>query len=305
MSEKKINLNFFQFAPTENPDNDFEKYKASFQGIQEAIKTLTSSNSFHSISRPDGRIELYRQAKKTKSGLIFGTLFNNQMSDIPPSFDSETGKLSPLNLNEQQGLAFSTSFLFDPVCNVIMLESTRNAVGVSAFASFLRANLEIPSFEVAVVINPQEIQRFHEMTSIKSFEVRIARVEAGTLFSSKKNRSIGQILDSADDTNNNLLTYKLTASRGRSLNLSKIKSFVQVFRKVAQPEEVKALKVRGREEDDGPIIPVDFVEQRLKDTITVEKKRLISDFDIQDRYEKMDSVYQKYIYEIRRTYIPQ
>jgi hypothetical protein len=183
-----------------------------------------------------------------------------------------------------------------------MLESTKNAVGPAAFAQFLRHNLEIPRFEMAVVINPTEMERFKGMTSIKAFEVRIARVESGTLYSSHKPRSIGQILDSAEDTNNNLLTYKLTAARGRSLNISKIRSFVQVFRKDAVREEIKALKILGRDEEDGPAIPIDFIEQRLKDMISVEKKRLVSDFDIQDRYHKMETVYRKHMDAIRDTY---
>lgn len=299
--EKKIGLAFWQLTPTatESEQEEIEKSKAISIGFSQAHK----KNNFSPLDRDDGTVNLHGKLKASSAGYILGTIVNNQMTDIPPSYDNETHALSQLRLSETQGLGHPTSFLFDYQINVLMIEVVRNGVGVGAFCKYFRQNLGLPLFDASVVINPADYEKFNNMTHIRTFEVKIARVENGSIFSTTgKSRAVGQIIDSADNTNTKALVYRLTAPRKESLKLNQIKNFVNGFLKFKDTEEVTALKVTGKEVDDDNAFPIDFIQQRLKDSMTVERERLIGNFDIQGKFGLMEQVYAKHRAGLLRTF---
>ena len=175
-----------------------------------------------------------------------------------------------------------------------MIESVRNGVSIGGFCKFLTKNFDLPPIEAAVVINPQDMQKLYSFTTISKFHVKIARLENGNIFKDKK-KSVSQITDSADNTNTDILEYKLgVRKRKDSLSLTKIKSMVIDFLKYKETEEVQKLDIIGKEEEDGSFELIDFIKQRLRDKITIEKERLISSFQIHEKYEQLTTVYRKH-----------
>ena len=289
-NDRIINLNFFQLSPY-RPKSE-EDYKNKYKAIQEGFSNLP--DRFKSLRRVEDIVNLYGNIQVERAGYLLGTLVKTQMNNIPPRFDNDTQLLSPLELEDNQGLGYPTSFLYDPQTNIVMLESVRGAVGASAFCSFFHNNIKLPKLEPSLVINPVNIQDFYKMKTITKFEVRIARLENGSIFRENKKKSFGQIIDSADETNTNVLEYKLSASRNGSLTVDKIKDFVSDFLKVNDTEEVKTLKVTGKELDEDRLHPIDFIKQRLRESIVMEQQRLIGNFYIQDKYQKMEDAFNRH-----------
>jgi hypothetical protein len=299
MPEKTINLNFFQLVPEsvdqENPNKQVQAIKNIFENIPAV---------FNSIPRTDGTVNLYGSIEK-RGDLFLGTLVKNQTSDIPPSYDENNNDLQALPLGANQGLGYSTSFLYDPEVRIIMIESQRNGVSIGVLCSFLNHNFDVPKLDAGIVINPTEMANFLEMGSYNKFQVKMARLENGAIFNSK-NRAIGQIIHAADNTNTDTLEFSLTVKKKYdTLSLSKIRNFVNTFLKFKDSEEVTVLKVSGRSDEDAGSETIDFIQQRLKDNFTVEKVRLNSSFSVKEHYDKMIVAYNKHrgglkIYKLKK-----
>jgi hypothetical protein len=288
MSEKTIYLNFFQLCPITEEEEDRKEQEKNLKSLFTNLPT-----SFIPIPRIDSSVSIYGDIVKS-DGLFLGTLVNNQTSDIPPGFDETTGELEALKLELTQGLGYATSFVYDPEVRIVMIESVRNGVSIGSFCKFLIRNFDLPPIEAAVVINPSDLEKLYGFTSISKFHVKIARLENGNIFKDKK-KSVSQITESADNTNTDVLEYRLgVRKRKDSLSLTKIKSMVIDFLKYKETEEVQKLDIMGREGDDSASESIDFIKQRLRDRITIEKERLVSSFQIHDRYDQLTATYKKH-----------
>jgi len=287
MAVKRIPLNFFQLVPLEE-ENEKEAGKAQLNAIKTVLATLPAT--FLPINLSESRVYLYGSIIQ-RNGLYFGTLLRNQVANIPPSYDETDAKLEPLPFSNTQGLAYQTSFLFDPTYRILMLESVKNGVGISTVCDFINLNYPNVSIQPALVIDPQKLQDFFNMTTISRFSVKIAKLESGSIFSNKTNTSLGQIIKSADKTNTDTIEYALTAHRKNSLNKGRISGLVRSLLRYNDTEEVQKLLVVGKEDDEGRRESIDLIDQKLRDSIEVERVRLISTFPVDEHYLKMEQTY--------------
>lgn len=287
MPEKNVNLNFFQLNPIDE-SVDADEYKKEIKAIAEMFNSPPTK--FAQINLTEFHVNLYGNIEK-QGDYFLGTLIKNQISSIPPSYDESTSTLAPLPLADHQGIAFSTSFLYDPSVRIVMIESVQNGIGIHLLCSFLNRNFKIPRIEPSIVINPSKLQEFLSMTVVSKFQVRIAKLQSGTIFSTKKNTALGKIIHSADETNTDYVDYALTARRSSTLKKSRILMLLKSFLKYEDTQEVQKLVVTGKENEDAESDTINFIEQKLRDYITVERHRLISSFEINDRYEKLLEVY--------------
>jgi hypothetical protein len=252
---------------------------------------LSKLHRYRKVNKASGLIVLVGDIEK-RNHFIFGTLAHNQMNDLPQSWDHETGEAGDLALTPSQGLAHYTSFLFDPALEMIAYESKVNGVHIKHFISFFEMNYNLSRIESDIVIDPIEVERLNRMTVIKKFHVQIARVENGTIFKNPKS-SFHQIIQSADGTNTNVLEFTLKASRleGGSLTPPRIKQMVRDLLRFKATEEVNKLALTGKESDKSPSKIINFIANRVRLTIKVERKRFTSHFALQERYQKVEKEY--------------
>ncbi len=289
MPNKKITIHFFQLCP------EVETEEEIIAGNEELMKLFDSiPANFQSIGYEDSKVNLFDDLKK-RSGLILGTLIRNQISDIPPKYNDVSRNIEPLDLTKDQGLGYATCFLYDPSLRIIVIESIRNGVGIGTLCTFLEKNFSLTNkIEAKFVINPSDLTRFYEMGSIKKFEVKIARIEGGSIFNQKK-KSINQITSAADQTNTDVLEYSLSVNRGHdTLSLSKIRDFVSNLLKFKGSEEVKTMKVTGKSFDSKSSDTIDFIQEKMVDSIIVERVRVVQSFKTEDHYDKLIEVYRKH-----------
>jgi hypothetical protein len=286
--EKKISLNFFQLNPTiENADpairaTELAQIANVFQNMPE---------SFQPIELLESTINLYGSVENRNS-FHLGTFVRAQTVNIPPDINLQNAELTPLPLNEGHGLGFPTCFLYEPATRIVMIESTKNAIGMGVFSAFLERNFVVPSLDAAFVINPRKLAEYGRMNVFTKLLVKVARIEHGTIFNTPKRAAIGQIIHAADNTNADILEYKIEKrGKGETLARSVVRQIVRSFTRYRDTDELKKLIVSGKEDDDSPVNTVDFIIQKLKDSITVRQRRLVESFEINEHYSKLIDVY--------------
>ena len=297
-TKKTIKLEFFQLSPTTKRKEDHVEHANAIKTI---LTTLPNNDDLKPLVRTESQVCLYGKLQR-RSSFIFGTLVKNQMSEIPPRFNTKTGIINELDLLEWEGLAYATCFLLDPSMNMLMIEAIPHGVSAAAFCGLLTKNFDMPSIEPAVVINPVDMAKFMSMNVITDFQVKVAKVENGSIFTNPKH-SVAKVMDSADATDALVLDFKLHSKKKRSsLALQTIKQYVQGFNSYKDTDEVQVLKVTGSESEEDPSTIIDFIKQRMHDKIEVERQRLIGSFSITERFDLMDEVYARHRHDLLATY---
>ena len=284
MADKKIPLNFFQLNPITEPptQDDVDKVTKVFENLPAVLTPIKLSES---------NLSFYGNVEK-RGNYYFGSVVKNQVNNIPPSFDEVSQTFAALPLGANQGLGYPASFLYDPKYRIVMIESTKNGVGISMLLGLISSNCGI-LIQPSLVINPSSLQEFYGMTIISKFQVKVAKIESGSIFKTKKNTSLGEIIHTTDDTNTDTLEYTLTKTKRKdSLKRGKISTLLRSLLKYDDEREVKKLIVMGKADEESGSETIDFIEHRLHDFIIVEKQRLISSFNPDEHYQKLLAVYQ-------------
>lgn len=284
MALKTLNFDIYKLKIV-NENNDLIRFETIL---------LNKLPNYKSLNKSSGPIliigEIFKDGK-----FIYGTFAHNQMNELPPTLDTATGETSQLPIKDTQGLAYYTSFLFDPELQMIAFESNLNGVSLNSFCEFIEYNYSLSNpIESEIVIDPIEIQKLNKMGVIKKFQVKITKVENGEIFNSKKS-SFKQIIDSADGTNTNTIEYTLSSGRAKnnSLSLNKLKQIVKDLMKYKETEEVEKLIITGRETEESSLDLIDFVSNKVRISFKVERKRFSTNFAIIEKYNLLTQEFQK------------
>lgn len=233
--------------------------------------------------------------------LIQGTMCHSQMLDIPPSIDVTTNKIEELELRPEQGLAYLTSFIFDTETSIIIYESNKNGVSFGSFCDYLSYCFGVTIIS-ELVLNPADLERLQGWTQVTKFHVKVARLQNGTILDANK-KAVRDVVQLASDTDANILETKITIGRSRleSLRKGRIIELVKSFIPYKDTEEVQFLEVSGREGDES-VRPIDFIKNRIRLKIYVEKKRFTVSFSIKDKYDEMNIEYLKIRHTLIKAY---
>jgi hypothetical protein len=281
MALKSINCNVFQLT-TVNKEGE------AFDFAEVLLDKLENYNDVLQSGSPISIIEI-KQEKK----YIFGTLTHTQMNDLSPIVDSLTKSVvGEIEMSATQGLGHFTSFLFDKELQMLVFESKQHGVSLGSFCHFFERNYSMPPIETNFVLNPAELIKLNKMVIIKSFSVKIAKVVNGAIFNNEK-ASYGQIIKSADDTNTDTLEYTIKAGNSDTLSLTKIKQMARDLFKFRESDEVEKLVISGKESDEKAQETINFVTNRVKITIKVERKRFSSSFALKEKYYLMEEEFNK------------
>jgi len=148
-----------------------------------------------------------------------------------------------------------------------------------------------------------EIKRLNSMTIIRKFTVKIAKLQYGTIFSSPKS-SIQKIIKAADNTNNSTIEYSITSPRlkNSSLTLGIIRQTVRDLLRFKDTEEVQKLEVTGKMGEDDANDIINFITNKYRITIEVERKRHSQSFALKEKYEAMENEYKAIRPELYKAY---
>jgi hypothetical protein len=286
MAIKKTNVYFYQIVPLVE-----QKQKVTSNKLFSEIFKF-KKKSFDKIDFSDGEILLSNIKSMHLDRYCLGTFIYNQKSNVPPKFDGINTE--PLDLNDNQGLGYDCSFIFDSKTNIIALESKRPGVNLNALTEFIHNNYDVPQFDFSMVIIPSEYQKFLDSPSYYRIEYGIARPTNSTGLKGNSSSSLDNTIDAMDDINalNGSIVYSVGNYKTRSLNLKQIRLFVQGLLKLNKKEDfVKTLKVTGTDLDSDKSKVFDLVSNRLVENIEIEKQRINNKFFIKEKYRQLEALY--------------
>jgi len=282
---KLVNLSFFQLSTTQADETPED-----IEAISEVFKELPTK--YNSVSVWDGEVKVLGNIEK-RGTFYLGALVKNQKINIPPSCDDENN-IEVLPLGDKKGLGFATCFLYDPSARIVMIESMSGSVGIGVLCAILESNFSIPELEPGVVINPVEYTKYLKFGFFTKLQVKVARIENGTVFKST-NKSVEQLIGATDKTNAQILECTMSVgNKHEGLVKTTIRKMINGLLPYKQSHELKTLKISGRHTEDGRSETIDFVKQRLKDSFTLPAERLISTFAIPEHFSKLVEVYNKH-----------
>lgn len=289
MATKKTNVYFYQIVPLVE-----QKQKAITNKLFSEVFKF-KKKSFDNIDFSDGEISISNVKSMHSDRYCLGTFIYNQKSNVPPKFDGINTE--PLDLNDNQGLGYDCSFIFDSKTNIIALESKRPGVNLNALTEFIHNNYDVPQFDFSMVIIPSEYQKFLDSPSYYRIEYDIARPTNSTGLKGNSSSSLDSTVDAMEDINalNGSIVYSVGNYKTRSLNLTQIRLFVQGLLKLNKKEDfVTTLKVTGTDLDSDKSKVFDLVSNRLVENIEIEKQRINSKFFIKEKYRQIEALYLKH-----------
>lgn len=207
------------------------------------------------------------------NGLIEGDLVRVKMDVVPVICDLD-GKLESINLEDEQGVAEQTAFLFDPNTRILLLQRNRSGVGVNAFTGYFgqKGSVEDP-IELRPVIKGKTMQRLARFHEVRKIHVVVAK-PVGTKVA-QDGGSLGAFLDTMDSLKAPRMEFDLSMGRERSggMVLGKAMEFIKsAFSRGTSEGTLVKLVVSGKNENEHKEI-LDILQDRVVFEVEVDPDR--------------------------------
>ncbi|NLR67404.1 hypothetical protein HGH92_24080 [Chitinophaga varians] len=253
------NTRFYMFHVVVTPKVDSE-----IRSFKEMLDHIPSSTD--PMKKNDNKFNLDGDVVK-RNGIYRGTFCLSQGNSLPPKvkFGSEPQNLE---LDEDEGLGYYTSFFYDSDTQMIMVQYNRNGITANGIASFFKKNFSefIRKIEFKVVINPADLLRLGDFTEIRKVELSIAQIQGGgVLANDGVMRSFNELNSISDKTNANTINITLGmgfASGG--MRRSAISNLLRLLQRADQGQgSITKMEVTGKEEDEGAMKVIDFITNKV------------------------------------------
>jgi Family of unknown function (DUF6731) len=215
---------------------------------------------------------------KQSAGFWKGEMVRIRMDAIP-SKASLGGDLSPLELDDDEGIGEETAFRYCIPLHILALQRNRTGVSRLAFADYF---MQIGGLGEPIWLEPvlrrETMARLHRMRSIKKFDVSIAGLEnLRTL--EDQGLGVTRMIKLSKFYRAPRLSISLSMGhRNGSLPVAKIKRVAARLLGVSEAEKgVQRLAITGYT-DEGERDVLDLLEDRMSETVPVElgRKRRIT-----------------------------
>lgn len=265
-------------------------------------KIISRIEEYEATESTEGSIHFLKPLSKSY-GFLMGTFGHNQMTGIPQKMNDETGKIEKLDLIDKEGLAHFTSFLFDPSLSMIAYESSQKGTSINGFIRFLEKNNPEIKISSSIVLNPEDLEKVRRLTKLKRFRVKIAKVQSGGVFGSKRT-AVSTIAILGDRSNTETLELDLSMSFSKdSLDKDEILPMITDLAEIGLDGGVQSLYIKGEDpEDEGRMAELELIKNRVVlkirmirprfDTNTSEKIGRLYD-EYQKIKPKLDQAYRK------------
>jgi hypothetical protein len=252
-----------------------------------------------------------------KPNYILGVMVTTKREGIPPKHKTSNDLYSPLDLDDDEGLAYANVFLYDKGTKILMYEFNKNGVYLQKFCDHLRmltnSTEEFGVFNITPepLLNIEAYNRMIQMNFYKSIEIQIAQPDILINDFKDKNDSLKNILKFGKEINSNYLTIILDVKQRRKEGLFNnivqrvTNTLMSLGGKKDDEDLIKKVEITGYENDpDDPNSNVksivDLVLDKYKCTMVIEEKRILKDLQIQDRKTAIQELYNKNVAEYKK-----
>jgi hypothetical protein len=222
------------------------------------------------------RVDLYECHES--GSLIEGEIGRVRMNDTPAIANPDCS-VAEIALEDDQGIAERTAFLYDSKLSVLALHVKREAVSASRIAGFCDrySRNDIESFSLNPILRPDAAQKFRSMNVIKKVEVEYTRGAENVINNpDQSTRSFVRNLETLQGE-----TLSVTVSSGRRkenrLSLERVRDLVRAAL-TGRDEAVQKLTISGRNAGDEKLF-IDLLEDRLRVPLYIEFRGRIPSYD--------------------------
>ena len=200
--KRDFKVSFFQVNMQKNSET-FEDYLQRIQALKQEERTETQKNvRVDNLSFDD--------CKK----LWTGAITKIRMESLPERMNQKTGACSSLPISDDEGIAETTAFLFDPAINILLTQRSSYGPRESVLAEYVQKKCNSLPFEINVVLKKDMYERLKNVATLYRLECATAKLSPDA-FSS--NKSAGSFLRSLGTTDYVSINLILTAEKKQGL----------------------------------------------------------------------------------------
>ena len=184
------------------------------------------------------------------SGVWIGDMLWIDMTETALRADRQ-GDVDPVKLAQDQGIADTTAFLYDPKLNCLLLESSRPGVTKGRFRKFYsRLNRVKGEIELPTILTADAYQNMSNLNRVTKLAVKIAGGVNGQVVKDSE-RPVKSGLEIAEALDAPELTLEISvgrAWRNDELNRSNVMTFVKDALSLSDNDDVRfdSMEVVGR-----------------------------------------------------------
>jgi len=235
-----------------------EEDQQNFDSIIEKISNFPndeSRNYFHN------NIPIRLQEMEKREHLWIGDMVKIRLNDIPPK-TKMSGRQIDIDLDEDEGLGEETAFLYDQDVRVLVLQRNYTAVTAAGFTSYFKYFGNVKKLNLLPVVKPEAYQRMEKMNIVRRFEIDFAGLQNLSI-AKGSGKGANAMVDLANETDSPY--QKVILSMGNQKGtIARIRSFVEEVLSLFK-ENVKKIKITGKEFIDGETEIIDLLEDRMVD----------------------------------------
>jgi hypothetical protein len=293
MIQKSLSVNYFKIIPIINE----EEYVTAQNKIKNAFE-LPEDREYENVYQTHGEVGLFGK-RKYKNDYIFGTFAFTQTENIPPKQNKTSKATENLNLEEDDGLGYQTSFIFDKQTNIIAVVSRRPGVNVTSIESFIRLNFDLPIFRFERVAYKSSLDNFLRTTSYRKLKLKIANPTEITPLLDNKGLAVTQFSKLIKEFGADKISFEVSTSAKESLPLNPVRNMVNNLLRV-KTGNILTMEVVGNDEDVEEKV-FNFISNRISDSITVEITRH-GEFRTKEVYQQLELKFQVHLLFFREIY---
>ena len=185
-------------------------------------------------------LRLDKIEKDELTGNWYGTLTKIRMDGLPEKMNHRTGESADLLINEEEGIAEMSAFLFDPSVNILLIQKSNYGPSETAFSEYFHEKCTTSPIAMNAVVKKDILEKLQNMRLLYKFECKMATPGADAFVD---NSSIENFLNSLGTTE--YANVEITLSADKSTGLASwIKAFaIHLCRSITG--RYKKLKIGG------------------------------------------------------------
>jgi hypothetical protein len=232
--------------------------------LREAVRARGRNRSCIVWDEPVGLFEGHEDGN-----LIEGEVGRIRMTDTP-AIGSRECVLEEIELDDDQGIAERTAFLYDSGRGVLALHVRREAVSASRLCGYcdVFARNTTETFTLLPILRDDVQEQFRSMNVIKKVDVKFSRAAQTTLVDA--DQSTRSFVRALNNLNGSTISVTVASGAGAEKRLS-FEGASDLIRNAFRQRNgsVERLVVSGRNAGDQGLV-LDLLEARLRDKRTIE-----------------------------------
>lgn len=250
---RRVKFEFFKIAPKRG-SLDYERFSAK---LAEHLPDFTEPVLY--------RTRYIRRERYAFNGTIhYGIASRITMDDIPYKVRLEQPGFQPLGLEDNEGIAAPTAFLYDSSTSILVLQRGADCVAVGGILALFSMATGENNLDVHPILERNALERLDRMQIIRSWEIKIANPVASSYYEDVSGKAAAEMSAQYEAR---VVHIKLSMDRSRgSLNVDTVKRSLSRWFRLSSEEgnsRVDSLKVKGKSFDDNEWDELDLLQHKM------------------------------------------